>query len=58
MKMLECKRNSIFDVGFIDPFIVHEHTLHNHSKDVEDDLYRFLIEQNFKREILFPYNFK
>jgi len=58
MKMLECKSKGIFDVGFIDPYIVNEYTLHNHPKDVERDLYTFLIEHNLKSEILFPYNFK
>ena len=58
MKMLECKRNRIYDVGFIDPYIVNEYTLHNHPKDVEHDLYTFLVEHNFCKEILFPYNFR
>ena len=58
MKMLECKRNNIYDVGFIDPYIINEHTLHKHPKDVEHDPYTFLVENNFCKKILFPYNFK
>ena len=58
MKMLECKSKRIFDVGFIDPYIVNEYMLQNHPKDVEHDLYTFLIKHNLKNEILFPYNFK
>ena len=56
--MLECKRSRRYDVGFIDPYIINEYTLKNHPKDVEEDLYRFLTEHNFVKEILFPYNFK
>ena len=58
MKMLECKRSGIYDVGFIDPYIINEHTLHHHPNDVEHDLYTFLINHNICNEILFPYNFK
>ena len=47
MKMLECKRNNVHDIGFIDPYIVNEHTLHKHLKDMEHDLYTFLVENNF-----------
>jgi hypothetical protein len=56
--MLECKQSGMFDVGFIDPYIVNEITLQHHPKDVENDLYTFCTEQNLRSEILFPYNFK
>jgi len=58
MKKLECKRTRNYEVGFIDPYIVNEITLKNHPKDVEHDLTTFLIEQNYCKEILFPYTFK
>jgi hypothetical protein len=58
MKMLKCKRRGMFEVGFIDLYIVNEITLQNHPKDVENDLSIFLNEQNLRNEILFPYNFK
>ena len=58
MKMLEYKRARKYDVGFMDPYIVNKYTLKNHPKDVEEDLCRFLTENNFVKEILFPYNFK
>jgi hypothetical protein len=56
--MLECKQRGMFDIGFINPYIVNEIMLQCHSKDVENDMYTFLTEQNLKSEILFPYNFK
>jgi hypothetical protein len=57
MKMLEYKNREIYDVGFVDPYIVNEIMLQNHPKDVEHDMYTFFTEQSLKREILFPYNF-
>jgi hypothetical protein len=57
MKMLECKRGRIYDVGFIDPNTVHEVTVQQYAKDTEENLLRFLEKQSFKKEILFPYNF-
>ena len=58
MKMLECKRSKVFEVGFVDPYIMNSHTLVNHPKDVEHDLTTFLTMQHFCTEILFPYNFR
>jgi hypothetical protein len=48
----------MYDVGFIDPYIVNEIVLQRHPKDVENDIYTFLTEQNLRSDILFPYNFK
>jgi len=58
MKILECKRERIYDIGFIDPYIVNFVTVRDHAKDTEANLLRFLIKQNSRTEILFPYNFK
>ena len=48
MKILECKRRTIYDIGFIDPYIVNEDTLQKHPEDTEDNLLRFLKEQNYR----------
>jgi len=59
MKILECKKGRIYDVGFIDPNTVNEKTVvPRYAKETEDNLVRFLVKQETKREILFPYNFK
>jgi hypothetical protein len=58
MKILECKRGQIYDIGFINPNTIHEVTVQMNAKDTEKILLRALIEQQNKREILFPYNFK
>jgi hypothetical protein len=57
MKLGECKKKNIFDVGFIDPHIINGHMLANHPQDVESDMYMFLKNQELKSEILFPYHF-
>ena len=59
MKILECKKGQIYNIGFIDPNTVHEDTVvERYAKETEDNLLRFLVKQETKREILFPYNFK
>jgi hypothetical protein len=58
MKILECKRKGIYDIGFIDPYIVNSYMVEKFPVDTEANLLRFLVEQNTNTEILFPYNFK
>ena len=58
MKMLECRRGGLYDIGFIDPNTVHEVTVREYAKDTEDNLLRFLQKQANKEEIFFPYNFE
>jgi hypothetical protein len=57
MKIGECQKRNIHDVGFIDPHIVNEYVLERHPRDVEQDLWDFLRKQQLKSQILFPYNF-
>jgi hypothetical protein len=42
--MLECNTKGIFDIGFIDSYIVNEKMLQGHPKDVEHDLFTFLTK--------------
>ena len=58
MKILECKRKAIFDVGFIDPYYVNFVTIRDYYRETEENVLRFLKKQNTRTEILFPYNFK
>ena len=58
MKILEFKRDIIYDIGFIDPDKVNEYTIQHHAKETDDLLLRFIKRQNNKPEILFPYNFE
>ena len=58
MKSQYCKKRGIYDIGFIDPYIVNFITIQEHGKDTEANLLRFLKKQNSRTETLFPYNFK
>lgn len=55
MKILECKRGLIYDIGFIDPYFTHEDNLKERPKETEDGIVRSLRFNEHKREILFPY---
>ena len=57
MKILECKRGHIYDIGFIDPYWVNENTLLIKPGETEDSIVKALRFHETKREILFPYNF-
>ena len=58
MKILECKRGQIYDIGFINPNTVNEFTVQKNPDDTEKNLLKALLAQQNKREILFPYNFQ
>ena len=58
MKIQECKTRGIYNVGFIDPDKVHIDVLKDKPDETEENLLRFLREQNYCDSILFPYNFK
>ena len=57
MKILQCRRGQIYDIGFIDPNVVNEKVLVDHYQDTENNLVNAFLFNEIKREILFPYNF-
>ena len=60
MKSQHCKKREIYDIGFIDPYYIHEKTVKNpKTRDTtENCLYDALVFNETKRDILFPYNFE
>ena len=58
MKILQCKRGQIYDIGFIDPYYIHEETLRKWPNRTDNNLVDQLMFNETKREILFPYNFE
>jgi hypothetical protein len=58
LKILECKKGRIYDIGFINPNTINEYTIAHNAEDTEKNLLKALIGQQNRREILFPYNFK
>ena len=55
MKILDCKSKNILNIGFIDLDKIHIATLTDKPKETEENLLRFLTDQNFCDHILFPY---
>ena len=53
MKMLECKRDEIKDIGFIDPDKLHQVTIEDpvHNKDTPGDLLRYFKQHRDKKTI-------
>ena len=58
MKILECSRGQIYDIGFIDPYFVYQANLKAKPQDTEDNIVHALRFQETRREILFPYKFE
>ena len=58
MKILECKKGQIYDIGFVDCNFVHEDTLKKKPQETENNLVQTLRYFGTRREILFPYNFE
>ena len=66
MQILKCRRRGIYDIGFIDPYYIHEKTISGFTdknkkqqlRDTENNLVKALRFHVHKREILFPYNFE
>jgi hypothetical protein len=49
------KKAGRFGVGFIDPNTVNEKIWERHGKETEENLLKFLVDQNTEPKILFPY---
>jgi hypothetical protein len=55
---LQMQNGQIYDIGFVDPYIMNEHSRQHHAKYMENNLVWELRKHETKKEILFPYNFK
>ena len=58
LKIIECKSNKMFNIGFVDPDKVHHDTVKNKVEETGGNLLRFITEQHFCDSILFPYNYR
>ena len=58
MKIQQCRKGQIYDIGFIDPYWVHEKTVREFYSETENRIVRSLRFFETKREILLPYNCK
>ena len=58
MKVVECKKQEMYDIGFINTNIIDEFLVKKDIKEAEDNVLQSLIKNQNKDTILFPYNFK
>ena len=58
MKMQECRKSGIYNVGFIDPNVIHEECVRQYPNRTENNLVMSLEGQHDRTFILLPYNFK
>ena len=57
-KMQECRKSGIYNVGFIDPNVIHEECVRQYPNRTENNLVMSLEGQHDRTFILLPYNFK
>jgi len=58
LKIVECKKQEIYDIGFINTNIIDVFLVEKNVKEAEDNLLQSLIKNQNKDTILFPYNGK
>uniref|UniRef100_R7VZ35 Uncharacterized protein n=1 Tax=Aegilops tauschii TaxID=37682 RepID=R7VZ35_AEGTA len=58
LKIVECKKRQIYDIGFINTNLIDAYTVEKHPKEAEANLLKSLLQNQNKYKILFPYNFK
>ena len=56
--MIRHKKQNVYDVGFIDPYVVHSKNVEEKPEETERNILRFLRKQAHKTTILFPYTFR
>ena len=58
LKIIECKKQEMYDIGFINTNIIDEIQVTKHAEEAEANLLQSLIKNPNKDLILFPYNFE
>ena len=58
MKIVECRKAEMYDIGFINTNLIDEWTVKHDAKEAEANLLRLLLKNQNKDKILFPYEFK
>ena len=58
MKIVECRKAEMYDIGFINTNLIDEFQVKKSAKDAEANLLKSLIINQNKDLILFPYNFE
>ena len=58
LKIVECKKRQIYDIGFINLNLIDEWTVKHDAKEAEANLLKSLLKNQNKDKLIFPYNFE
>ena len=58
MKIVECRKAEMYDIGFINPNLIDKFEVEKNADDAEANLLKSLIVNQNKDKILIPYNFE
>ena len=58
MKIVECRKAEMYDIGFINTNLIDKFEVEKNADDAEANLLKSLIVNQNKDKILFPYNFE
>ena len=58
MKIVECRKAEMYDIGFINTNFIDEFQVTKNAEEAEANLLKSLLINQNKDLILFPYNFK
>ena len=58
LKIVECRKQEMYDIGFINTNLIDEFQVKKNADDAEANFLKPLIINQNKNKILFPYNFK
>jgi hypothetical protein len=56
MEIQKCRRDNIYDVGFVDPRRISEAMIMHNPEETYLNLYKYIKKQNYCDSILIPYN--
>ena len=58
LKIVECRKQEMYDIGFINTNIINEFLVTKNAEEAEANLLKSLLINQNKDLILIPYNFK
>jgi len=57
MEIQRCRRECVFDVGFMDPSKINRDMIFSDPEGTYQNLFKFVDRQNWMDSILLPYNY-
>jgi len=57
MQIQRCRRERIFDVGFMDPSKINKDMIYQDPEGTYQNLFKYVDKQNYMDSILLPYHY-